>query len=75
MQIDWGELATKLEAGNLRGTQLSLDAIEILLGEDFFSQAVECCINLDEGWGLAEGVLRVLRPLGMKHCYNIYKAS
>jgi hypothetical protein len=45
MQIDWGELATELEAGNLQGTQLSLDAIEILLGEDisihhtFVSQA------------------------------------
>jgi Glutamine amidotransferase class-I/HEAT repeats len=54
---------------------LSLDAIETLLGEDFFAQAVECCINLDEGWGLAEGVLRILRPLGIKHCYNIYKTS
>ncbi len=41
---------------------LSLDAIEALLGEDFFAQAVECCINLDEGWGLAEEVLRILRP-------------
>ncbi|HEY9909369.1 MAG TPA: HEAT repeat domain-containing protein [Thermosynechococcaceae cyanobacterium] len=75
MRIDWGELATELATGNLQGTQLSLDAIETLLGEDFFAQAVECCINLDEGWGLAEGVLRILRPLGMKHCYKIYKTS
>jgi hypothetical protein len=75
MRIDWGELAIELGAVNLQGTQLSLDAIETLLGEDFFAQAVECCINLDEGWGLAEGVLRILRPLGMKHCYNIYKTS
>jgi hypothetical protein len=54
---------------------LSLSAIETLLGEEFFIQAVECCIGLEEGWGLAEGVLRILRPLGMKHCYNIYKTS
>jgi len=75
MRIDWGELATELGTGNLQGTQLSLDAIETILGEDFFAQAVECCITLDEGWGLAEGILRILRPLGMKHCYKIYKTS
>jgi hypothetical protein len=75
MRIDWRELATELATGNLQSTQLSLDAIETLLGEEFFAQAVECCINLDEGWELAEGVLRILRPLGMKHCYKIYKTS
>jgi hypothetical protein len=32
-------------------------------------------ITLDEGWDLAEGVSRILRPLGMKHCYKIYKTS
>ncbi|MBW4490857.1 MAG: HEAT repeat domain-containing protein [Trichocoleus desertorum ATA4-8-CV12] len=75
MRIDWGELARELETGNLQSTQLSLNAIEALLGEDFFAQAVECCINFDEGWGLAEGVLKILRPLGMKHCYKIYETS
>jgi hypothetical protein len=75
MKIDWGELETEIGVGNLQSTQFSLDAIEKILGEDFFIQAVECCINLDEGWGLAEGVLRILRPLGMKHCYKIYKTS
>ncbi len=75
MQVEWGKLATELEAVNIHGTQLSLTAIETLLGEDFFIQAVEYCISLEEGWGLAEGVLRILRPLGMKHCYSIYKTS
>ena len=75
MRIDWGKLETELGTGKFQGTQFSLDAIETILGEEFFAQAVECCINLDNGWGLAEGVLRILRPLGMKHCYTIYKTS
>jgi hypothetical protein len=75
MQVDWEKLATELGAIHIHGSQVSLEAIETLLGEDFFAQAVECCINLEEGWGLAEGILRILRPLGMKHCYNIYKTS
>jgi hypothetical protein len=75
MQVEWGKLAMELGAVNLQGTHLSLAAIETLLGEDFFIQAVEYCISLEEGWGLPEGVLRILRPLGMKHCYHIYKTS
>jgi hypothetical protein len=75
MQVEWGTLATEIGAVNSYSTQLGLNTIEILLGEDFFSQAVECCIDLEEGWILAEGVLRILRPLGMKHCYHIYKTS
>lgn len=75
MQVEWGKLAIELGAVNLQGTHLSLTAIETLLGEDFFIQAVEYCISLKEGWGLPEGVLRILRPLGMKHCYHIYKTS
>ncbi|MEM9219514.1 MAG: HEAT repeat domain-containing protein [Cyanobacteria bacterium P01_F01_bin.150] len=57
------------------GTEVSREAIEVLLGEEFFAHAVDWCIHFDKGWGLAEGVLRILRPLGMKHCYNIYKTS
>lgn len=75
MQVEWRKLATELGAVNTYGTQLSLDAIEKLLGEDFFAQAVDYCISLEEGWCLAEGVLKILRPLGMKHCYHIYKTS
>jgi hypothetical protein len=75
MQVEWEKLAVELGAVNLQGTHLSLTAIETLLGEDFFIQAVEYCISLKEGWGLPEGVLRILRPLGMKHCYHIYKNS
>jgi hypothetical protein len=75
MQVEWKKLAMELGAVNLQGTHLSLTAIETLLGEDFFIQAVEYCISLEEGWGLPEGVLRILRPLGMKHCYHIYKTS
>jgi hypothetical protein len=74
MQVEWGTLATEIGAVNSYSTQLGLNTIEILLGEDFFSQAVECCIDLEEGWILAEGVLRILRPLGMKHCYHIYNS-
>jgi hypothetical protein len=75
MQVAWKELAIELGSVNSYNTQLGFDAIETLLGEDFFAQAVKCCIDFEEGWLLAEGVLRILRPLGMKHCYNIYKLS
>jgi hypothetical protein len=50
MQVEWRKLATELDAVNIYGTQLSLDAIEKLLGEDFFAQAVDYCISLEEGW-------------------------
>jgi HEAT repeats len=75
MQVEWKKLATELGAVNVYSTQLSLDAIETILGEDFFVQAIEYCISLKEGWCLPEGVLKILRPLGMKHCYHIYKTS
>lgn len=75
MQVEWGKLATEIGSINMYGSQLSLDAIEKLLGEDFFAQAVDYCISLEEGWCLPEGVLKILRPLGMKHCYHIYKTS
>jgi hypothetical protein len=75
MRVDWRQLATDLDAIYMFGTQSSLSAIETILGEDFFIQAVEYRMSLQPGWGLAEGVLRILRPLGMKHCYNIYKTS
>jgi hypothetical protein len=75
MRVEWEKLAAELGATDIQGSRLSLNAIETLLGEDFFAQAVDCCISLEEGWSLAEGVLRILRPLGMKHCYNIYKTS
>lgn len=75
MQVNWEKLASEVGAGSFYSSSMGLRAIEMLLGEDFFAQAVEYCIDLDEGWMLAEGVLRILRPLGMKHCYHIYKTS
>ncbi|WP_055074376.1 HEAT repeat domain-containing protein [Pseudanabaena sp. 'Roaring Creek'] len=75
MQVNWKKLATEIGAVDQYGTYLSLKAIEIILGEDFFAQAVKYSMSLEDGWCLSEGVLRVLRPLGMKHCYNIFKNS
>ena len=75
MQVDWRKLANELGAVNIYSSHLGLAAIEEILGEDFFRQAVEYCLRLEEGWCLSEGVLRILRPLGMKHCYDIYKNS
>jgi hypothetical protein len=75
MRVEWTKLAREIGAVNIYSTHLSLAAIETILGEDFFVQVVDYCISLEEGWCLAEGVLRILRPLGMKHCYNIYKTS
>ena len=75
MQVDWRKLANELGAVNIYSSHLGLAAIEEILGEDFFRQAVEYCLRLEEGWCLSEGVLRILRPLGMKHCYHIYKNS
>ena len=45
MQVDWRKLATEIGAVNIHGSHLSLAAIEAILGEDFFRQAVEHCLQ------------------------------
>ena len=75
MKINWSTLAEELEAINIYFTGDGYRAIFHILGEEFFEQAVEHTLSLEEGWMLSEGVLRILAPLGMKHCYKIYKTS
>lgn len=75
MQVDWKRLATEIGGIDKSGTYLSKKALGIILGEEFFERAVEYTISMEAGWCLSEGVLRVLRPLGMEHCYKIYKNS
>jgi hypothetical protein len=75
MNVNWSELAEELGATSSYSTGIGYRAIVNILGEEFFEQAVENTIDLKDGWILSEGVLRILAPLGMKHCYHIYKTS
>jgi hypothetical protein len=75
MKVDWNALAKELDIEDIYVGGDGYRAIVSILGEEFFEQAVENTINLRDSWMLSEGVLKILAPLGMKHCYKIYKTS
>jgi hypothetical protein len=75
VNVNWAKLAEELGAGSGYSTEIGYRAIVSILGEEFFENAVEHTIDLKDGWCLSEGVLRILAPLGMKHCYHLYKTS
>ncbi|HEY9749123.1 MAG TPA: HEAT repeat domain-containing protein [Allocoleopsis sp.] len=81
MKIDWEALAIELGTltdfgGEIGGSHLGTQAIEHILGAEFFHQAVEHYISCKPGSELARSVLLRLKPWsGMKHCYEIFKHS
>ncbi|MFM2429391.1 MAG: hypothetical protein RLZZ511_604 [Cyanobacteriota bacterium] len=81
MKVDWESLAKELGTltdfgGELGGSDLGTQAIEYVLGSEFFEQAVEHYIKCRSGAELARSVLLRLKPWsGMKHCYYIFKHS
>lgn len=81
MKVDWEALARELGTltdfgGEIGGSHLGIQAIEYILGSEFFEQAVEHYISSKPGFELARSVLLRLKPwLGMKHCYEIFKHS
>lgn len=73
MKVDWKELAEELGTVDCYTTSDGFAALFQILGEDFIAEAVNHYVSLHDGWMLAEGVLKLLKPLGMEHCYKIYK--
>jgi uncharacterized protein len=78
MKVNWEELARELKSltksGEIGGSSLGVEAIELILGRDFFEQAVEQYITFKPGFELARSVLLVIKPwTAMKYCYDIYK--
>jgi HEAT repeats len=81
MKVDWSALAVEMGTlidarSEMGGSDLGTQAIEHLLGAEFFEQAVEHYISGEPGAELARSVLLRLRPWsGMNHCYKIFKTS
>jgi HEAT repeat protein len=81
MKVDWSVLAREMgtlinSQSEMGGSDLGTQAIEHVLGAEFFEQAVEHYVSGEEGSELARSVLLRLRPWsGMKHCYVIFKTS
>lgn len=75
MKIDWESLSKQVLTGTAYSSDDARRAIELILGEDFFEQAVNCFLDFEPepGWELAEGVVKFLGPLGQKQCYEAYK--
>jgi hypothetical protein len=81
MKVDWQDLAKELGTltdygSEMGGSHLGTQAIEHILGTEFFEQAVEHYISSKPGFELARSVLLRLKPWsGMKYCYEIFKHS
>lgn len=78
MQANWEEIAKELgtlrEYSEIGGSSLGVEALEVILGAEFFEQAVEYYISCKPGFELARSVLLCVKPwTAMKHCYEIYK--
>ena len=80
MKVDWTNLGTELgtikDGFELAGDKDAEKALVLILGVDFFEQAVEHYIKFQPGFELARAVLCRLKPwIAMQHCYHIYKNS
>ncbi len=80
IEVNWGELATKLglltESGEHGSSVAARCALEIIIGEDTLRAAVDHYIAGRCGSELARQVLWQLRPWSaMKYCYDIFNSS
>jgi hypothetical protein len=80
--INWQELARDLgsldENGRERacGSRMAQKALELILGRDFFRQAVDYYITYQPGKELVRQVLWLVQPVSaMDRCYEIYKSD
>ena len=81
-QVDWIALAQTVGAFSLSDTTESYSsamapiALDHILGDTFLHDAVECCLDLRRGWGVAELVLiRLESPTAMQYCYTVYTTA
>jgi hypothetical protein len=81
MYINWESLANETvgtmgDQNCLDGAALSARALEVILGEDFFRDAVEVVLKEGEESELARCILKTIRStIAMKYCYEIFKTS
>jgi len=80
MKVDWEELAEELgtltEFAEIGGTSSGISALELILGEEFFQQAVNHHLSCKPGFELARSVLMCIRSwTAMKYCYEIYRST
>ena len=78
--IEWEKLAGEFnvlkEDGEQASNIIALQAIEKIIGEVNFHEAVEYYISRRPGGELVRHVLWQIRPWSaMKHCYDIYKSD
>jgi hypothetical protein len=80
MKVNWQELAqevgTLTESGEIGGSSLGVEALDLILGEEFFQQAVDHYLSCKPGSELARSVLLCIKSWkSMKYCYEIYKST
>lgn len=80
MKVNWEALATELgtltQFGEIGGSSLGVQALELILGEEFFSQAVDRYLSCEPGFELARSVLLCLKSeIATKYAYQIYKRT
>lgn len=79
IKADWNELAVKVGSIQKDGNQYSStrhaqDALELILGKDFFRNAVDFYVSGRPGAELARSVLWHLTPwTAMQRCHEIYQ--
>ena len=82
--IDWSALASQLNRitytdsgwSERSGTDAAREALEVILGSELICSAVDCCVSMQPGFGLARSVLGLLRPpSAMDRCREIYLTS
>lgn len=80
MKVNWEELSRELgtvrEFGEIAGSSPGVQALERILGEEFFHQAVDYRLSNRPGFELARSVLMCIRSeMAMEYCYRIYKTT
>lgn len=77
MDVNWEELekelVTQTKNGNAELSSPRVQAIELILGSDFFVQAVEHAVHRKPGYKLARSLILDLKPwVAIKRCYDIF---
>jgi hypothetical protein len=72
-EVDWTDLARKIDALNRGGYEVGRGAIVELLGEPLLEAAVDFYIGYPDGFAVVQSILDVLRPdISRKRCLEIY---
>jgi hypothetical protein len=74
--IDWDWVHRTLRTGNFGGTGVAQQALELVIGETRFRDAVDWCVDGRPGANLARTVLRDVRPPSAgRRCIEIFRSE